>query len=375
MTPPEWQRLLVEELQGLRDANLYRRRRVVSPVDATHVELDGRRLVNFASNNYLGLTHHPRLLDARHRASAAAGNGQRGGGADHRLHRGPTPRPSGRWRRGRGPSRPSCCPAGTRRTTPSCRRSRPSASEVAAGRAVPDRQARPRLARRRRPRQRRAVPRLPAQRPAPSSAGCSRTPTARRLQVVVTESIFSMDGDAADLAGLAALKREQPVRARARRGPRRGRLRPGRRGARGRARACRPTSTSRSSRSPRRSACVGGAVCASQLFCDALVNLGRAYVFSTSVPPCVAAVAEAAIGVLRRRARAASARARARPPRARPTWRPPASTSRPATRRSCPSILGDAGRALAAAERLPTRDCWCSPSARRPSRATAAGCA
>src|SRR5439155_16356786 len=31
-----------------------------------------------------------------------------------------------------------------------------------------------------------------------------------QLQVVVTESIFSMDGDAADLAGIARLKREHP---------------------------------------------------------------------------------------------------------------------------------------------------------------------
>jgi 7-keto-8-aminopelargonate synthetase-like enzyme len=35
------------------------------------------------------------------------------------------------------------------------------------------------------------------------------------------------------------------------------------------------------------------------LFCNALLNFGRAYVFSTSVPPFVAAAAEAAIAVMR----------------------------------------------------------------------------
>jgi 8-amino-7-oxononanoate synthase len=45
--------------------------------------------------------------------------------------------------------------------------------------------------------------------------------------------------------------------------------------------------------------CIGAAVCGSRAFCDALINLGRGYIFSTSMPAAVAAAAEAAIGVLR----------------------------------------------------------------------------
>jgi 8-amino-7-oxononanoate synthase len=43
----------------------------------------------------------------------------------------------------------------------------------------------------------------------------------------------------------------------------------------------------------------GGAVCGSERFCDAVVNFGRAYIYSTSVSPAIAAAASAAVGVLR----------------------------------------------------------------------------
>jgi 8-amino-7-oxononanoate synthase len=45
--------------------------------------------------------------------------------------------------------------------------------------------------------------------------------------------------------------------------------------------------------------CVGGAICGTEKFCQAVVNLGRAYLFSTSVPAAIAAAIEAAIGVMR----------------------------------------------------------------------------
>src|SRR6185436_2633380 len=45
--------------------------------------------------------------------------------------------------------------------------------------------------------------------------------------------------------------------------------------------------------------CVGGAVCGSKTFCDAVVNFGRAYIYSTSIPPAIAAAASAAIAVMR----------------------------------------------------------------------------
>ncbi|HWH80264.1 MAG TPA: 8-amino-7-oxononanoate synthase [Candidatus Binatus sp.] len=52
------------ELQKLKDAGLYRSlRRVEGDQDAT-LMLDGREVINFSSNNYLGIANHPALAEA-----------------------------------------------------------------------------------------------------------------------------------------------------------------------------------------------------------------------------------------------------------------------------------------------------------------------
>ncbi len=70
---------LVQELEGrlarLREQGLWRElRRVDSPV-GPWIELDGRRLLNFASNDYLGLAAHPVLREAAARAAEQYGAG------------------------------------------------------------------------------------------------------------------------------------------------------------------------------------------------------------------------------------------------------------------------------------------------------------
>src|SRR5213075_1115215 len=68
-------RELEKQLQARRENHQLRARRVVRPVDAVHVEIDGRRFVNFASNNYLGLTHHPHVIAAAREAAGKYGAG------------------------------------------------------------------------------------------------------------------------------------------------------------------------------------------------------------------------------------------------------------------------------------------------------------
>src|SRR5919112_2825858 len=55
---------LGDELADLRARHLYRPLRVMSSAQGPVVEVDGRELVSLSSNDYLGLTHHPRLRDA-----------------------------------------------------------------------------------------------------------------------------------------------------------------------------------------------------------------------------------------------------------------------------------------------------------------------
>ena len=67
---------LDDELQDLRARGLYRALRVLESEQGAHATFDGRTVVNLSSNNYLGLTGHPRL-----RASAIAATGRYGAGS------------------------------------------------------------------------------------------------------------------------------------------------------------------------------------------------------------------------------------------------------------------------------------------------------
>jgi len=69
---------LSTELQALRDQGLYRRLRVLDDEQKARTSIDGRSVVNLSSNNYLGLTTHPKLraraLDAIRRFGVGSGS-------------------------------------------------------------------------------------------------------------------------------------------------------------------------------------------------------------------------------------------------------------------------------------------------------------
>jgi glycine C-acetyltransferase len=55
---------LEDEVAALRERHLYRALRVMSSGQGPIVSIDDRRLISLSSNDYLGLTHHPRLREA-----------------------------------------------------------------------------------------------------------------------------------------------------------------------------------------------------------------------------------------------------------------------------------------------------------------------
>jgi glycine C-acetyltransferase len=57
-----------DELQNLKDAGLYNRIRTLSSPQGAWLVVDGKRALNFCSNNYLGLANHPRLTEAAQKA-------------------------------------------------------------------------------------------------------------------------------------------------------------------------------------------------------------------------------------------------------------------------------------------------------------------
>lgn len=68
----EW---IEQELQGLKDAGLYNRIRTLGSPQGAWLVVDGQRVLNFCSNNYLGLANHPRLLQAAREAMEKYGLG------------------------------------------------------------------------------------------------------------------------------------------------------------------------------------------------------------------------------------------------------------------------------------------------------------
>lgn len=68
--------VLQEELSKIKEAGLYKEERIItSPQGATISIQGGRKVLNFCANNYLGLSSHPRVLEAAKRTIESHGYG------------------------------------------------------------------------------------------------------------------------------------------------------------------------------------------------------------------------------------------------------------------------------------------------------------
>jgi len=64
-----------DEIANLTSSGLYNRIRTLSSAQGAYLTVDGRRVLNFCSNNYLGLANHPRLVEAAREAVMRYGVG------------------------------------------------------------------------------------------------------------------------------------------------------------------------------------------------------------------------------------------------------------------------------------------------------------
>jgi 8-amino-7-oxononanoate synthase len=288
----DWQDAIDAALAAQHAAGLFRRRRVITPVSATEVDVDGRRLINFSSNDYLGLSHAPEVVAALGQ-STTAGSGAAalisGYGPAHAM----AETAIAAWK---GVERCALLPSGYQANL--------AAVQALAG--IAERAGRP---------VRFLIDKLvhaslvDAVRatggdyrvfPHNGIAKLRRLladAASGALQVVVTESIFSMDGDAADLPAITALKREfdfalllDEAHASGVYGP----AGAGLAAALGLRDAVDLSVVTLS----KAIGVSGGAVCGRASLIDAVVNFGRAYVYTTNIPAAVADAAVAAVALL-----------------------------------------------------------------------------
>jgi len=72
MSKTDW---IQKEIDGLRDAGLYNRIRTIGSAQGAWLVVDGKQVLNFCSNNYLGLANHPKLVEAAKKATKKYGVG------------------------------------------------------------------------------------------------------------------------------------------------------------------------------------------------------------------------------------------------------------------------------------------------------------
>ena len=66
---------LNHRLSALREQNLFRELRRVDSPQSPKIQIEGKSLLNFSSNDYLGLANHPALKEAAIRAIEKFGAG------------------------------------------------------------------------------------------------------------------------------------------------------------------------------------------------------------------------------------------------------------------------------------------------------------
>jgi 8-amino-7-oxononanoate synthase len=343
-------KMCLAALRGREEQNLLRNRPVVLPLDATHIQVAGKPYVNFASNDYLGLTHHPKIILAVQNAAQQFGVGSGAAAlvSGYTTEHADAERDIAQWKHTQSAI-----------LLPSGYQANLAAVQTLA--AIADSAKQP-------------VRFLVDQLAHASLLDAVRTSGAtwrvfphnhlaklerllakgarEQMQVVVTESIFSMDGDAADLAGLRRLKDEFAFTLLVDEAHGTGVYGNGGNGYADEMRHSDIVDVSILTLS-KALGCVGGVICGSEAFIRAIINFGRASIFSTSIPATTAATARAAIRVLRNE------------PERQRRLRDSASKIRAALRADgpidspiIPVILGDERAALDAAERLKEAGLW-----------------
>lgn len=66
---------LAVEIEGIRASGLYKSERIIESPQGAEIIVGGKKVLNFCANNYLGLSSHPKVIEAAHKAIDSRGYG------------------------------------------------------------------------------------------------------------------------------------------------------------------------------------------------------------------------------------------------------------------------------------------------------------
>lgn len=342
-------RRLAVELERIRDADLYRLRRIVDGGHGARIVVDGRACLNFCANDYLGLAGDPRLAAAARRAlEQGTGSGAAalvsGYNREHAaleeeladfLRRPRALLFSSGWAANLGVLR-----ALLGREDLLVADELNHASLIDGGRLSGARYVRAAHAQ--------VTDFARALEAAPTDSGC--------LRLIATDSVFSMDGDLAPLPELSRLAARHGAALMVDDAHGFGVLGASGRGA---LEACGAEADILMTGFGKALGTAGAAIVGSETLIEYLIQRARTWVFSTAPPPALAAATRAALALVRggdgaeQRARLRALIARFRAGAAQLGL--PLSVSETAIQ---PLVLGEASRALAVSRALYERGYW-----------------
>src|SRR5258705_12966319 len=68
-------RRIANEVEEIKASGLYKSERIITSEQGPEIEVGGKNVLNFCANNYLGLSSHPAVIEAAHRAIESHGYG------------------------------------------------------------------------------------------------------------------------------------------------------------------------------------------------------------------------------------------------------------------------------------------------------------
>ncbi|MBS2098359.1 glycine C-acetyltransferase [Carboxylicivirga linearis] len=71
----KFQDFLKNEIEGIKESGLYKNERIITSPQGAEIQVGGKTVLNFCANNYLGLSSHPRVVEAGQKAMDTHGYG------------------------------------------------------------------------------------------------------------------------------------------------------------------------------------------------------------------------------------------------------------------------------------------------------------